>query len=286
MDTTNTYHLPTLAVDRVIRLALEEDIGRGDLTTNACVPKDAICDASFVGRESLVFCGGSILAAVYAHLDTEVSVQAEVRDGTKLEPGQVAAHVRGPTSAVLSGERVALNLIQRLSGTATLTRQYVDALPEGSKTRITDTRKTTPGLRALQRYAVRCGGGYNHREDLSTAVLIKDNHVAAAGGIGPAIAMARAHAPHTCRIECEVDTLEQIAEALKAGADIIMLDNFSLESMKTALETIGGRAFVEVSGDVKPGDVTDIAALGVDAISVGALTHSARASNIGLDWRS
>jgi nicotinate-nucleotide pyrophosphorylase (carboxylating) len=179
---------------------------------------------------------------------------------------------------------VALNFMQRLSGVSTMTRRFVDALPDGSTTRITDTRKTTPGMRAFERYAVRCGGGFNHREDLGAAVLIKDNHIAAAGGCRQAIERAKAYAPHTCRIECEVDTHEQLEEALSAGADIIMLDNFDDEAIQRALATVGGRAIVEASGGITLARVAVLGALGVDIISVGALTHSAPASDLGLDW--
>jgi len=174
--------------------------------------------------------------------------------------------------------------MQRLSGVASMTRRFVDALPEGSPTRITDTRKTTPGLRAFERYAVRCGGGHNHREDLGAAVLIKDNHIAAAGGCKEAIERARAYAPHTCRIECEVDTPAQLQEALAARADIIMLDNFDDDAVRDALRSIAGRAIVEVSGGITLERVKSLGALGVDVISVGALTHSAPSCDLGLDW--
>jgi nicotinate-nucleotide pyrophosphorylase (carboxylating) len=190
----------------------------------------------------------------------------------------------GPATSILLGERVALNFMQRLTGVSTMTRRFVDALPDGAPTRITDTRKTTPGLRALERYAVRCGGGFNHREDLGAAVLIKDNHIAAAGGCRKAISRARAYAPHTCRIECEVDDQAQLEEALAAGADVIMLDNFDDDQVRDAMRTIGGRAIVEVSGGITLDRVGTLGALGVDVISVGALTHSSPSSDLGLDW--
>jgi nicotinate-nucleotide pyrophosphorylase (carboxylating) len=192
--------------------------------------------------------------------------------------------LHGPARALLQGERVALNFVQRLCGIATLTRAYVDALPPGGRTRITDTRKTTPGLRALERYAVRCGGGYNHREDLSSAVLIKDNHIAAAGGIGEAVARSRERAPHTSRVECEVETMHQLEQALAAGVDIIMLDNFDDAALAQAVAKVAGRAMLEVSGGVTLERVPIIAKAGIDVISVGALTHSARAMDLGLDW--
>ena len=187
---------------------------------------------------------------------------------------------------MLTGERLALNFVQRLSGVATMTRRYVDALTAGSKTRITDTRKTTPGLRVLERYAVRCGGGHNHRDALSSAVLIKDNHIVACGGIAEAIRRARAHAPHTSRIECEVDTLEQLDEALAAGVDVLLLDNMDDATVAAAVERTAGRALLEASGGITLERVASLSRIGVDAISVGALTHSVRATDIGLDFAS
>jgi nicotinate-nucleotide pyrophosphorylase (carboxylating) len=209
-----------------------------------------------------------------------------VPDGTALERGGLIARVDGPAASILKGERVALNFIQRLSGIATLTGRYVSALPAGSKTRVVDTRKTTPGLRALERQAVRAGGGHNHREDLSSAVLIKDNHVAAAGGVAEAIRRCRAHAPHTTRIECEVDSIEQLEEALDAGADIILLDNFDDGMVEHAVRLNQGKALLEASGGITLERVAKLAALGVDIISVGALTHSAPSADIGLDWET
>jgi nicotinate-nucleotide pyrophosphorylase (carboxylating) len=211
-------------------------------------------------------------------------VDTLVEDGDRVEAGSPLAQISGPAASILLGERVALNFMQRLSGVASMTRRFVDALPEGSPTRITDTRKTTPGLRAFERYAVRCGGGHNHREDLGAAVLIKDNHIAAAGGCKEAIERARAYAPHTCRIECEVDTPAQLQEALAARADIIMLDNFDDDAVRDALRSIAGRAIVEVSGGITLERVKSLGALGVDVISVGALTHSAPSCDLGLDW--
>jgi nicotinate-nucleotide pyrophosphorylase (carboxylating) len=190
----------------------------------------------------------------------------------------------GHAQGILGGERVALNFAQRMSGIATMTRRFVDQLPEGSTTRIVDTRKTTPGLRALERYAVRCGGAHNHREDLSSAVLIKDNHISAAGGVAAAIHRARQHAPHTSRIECEVDNKEQLEEAIAAGAEVVLLDNFPDAVLREMVALVNGRALVEVSGGVKLDRVAAIAAAGVDVISVGALTHSAPAADLGLDW--
>ncbi|MBT8469550.1 MAG: carboxylating nicotinate-nucleotide diphosphorylase [Myxococcales bacterium] len=267
-----------------VRRALSEDIDRGDLTSEACVESTTIGTAELNCREPVVVCGLPILDEVYAQVDLLVDVERHVDDGDPCGEGKKLATISGPATSILLGERVALNFMQRLTGVSTMAKRFVDALPEGSSTRITDTRKTTPGLRAFERYAVRCGGGYNHREDLGAAVLIKDNHIAAAGGVGHAIERARAYAPHTCRIECEVDTPGQLQEALAAGADIVMLDNFDDEQVGDALTLVGGRALVEVSGGITLDRVARLGALGVDVISVGALTHSSPACDLGLDW--
>jgi nicotinate-nucleotide pyrophosphorylase (carboxylating) len=274
---------PTILAETV-RRALSEDIDRGDVTTEACVDPNQIGAATLRAREPLVVCGLPVAEEVYAQLDLLVDVDTLVEDGDRVEAGSPLAHISGPAASILLGERVALNFMQRLSGVSSMTRRFVDALPDGSATRITDTRKTTPGLRAFERYAVRCGGGHNHREDLGAAVLIKDNHIAAAGGCKEAIERARAYAPHTCRIECEVDTPAQLEEALAARADIIMLDNFDDEAVREALRSIAGRAIVEVSGGITLERVKTLGALGVDIISVGALTHSAPSCDLGLDW--
>lgn len=274
---------PTI-LSETVRRALSEDIDRGDITTEACVPPTAIGTAIVHAREAMVCCGLPILEEVYAQVDLLVDVDAHVGDGDAVDKGTALATLSGPASSILLGERVALNFMQRLTGVATMTRRFVGALPKGCATRITDTRKTTPGLRAFERYAVRCGGGYNHREDLGAAVLIKDNHIAAAGGCTKAIERARAYAPHTCRIECEVDSRAELEEAIAAGADIIMLDNFDNDQVRDALSLIAGRAIVEVSGGVTLERVTALGSLGVDVISVGALTHSSPSRDIGLDW--
>ena len=279
-------HLPPIDLTRVVAAALEEDLGRGDITTDACVPPSVPGHCAFRARAELVFAGGAVLAEVFRQVDPQVSVRDLVLDGTHLAPGGVIARVVGPAASILQGERVALNFVQRLAGVATLTRRHVDALPSGARTRIADTRKTTPGLRALERRAVRAGGGHNHREDLSAAVLIKDNHVAAAGGIAIAIQRCREHAPHTSRIECEVDSLTQLEEALAAGADIVLLDNFDDAMVERAVAINAGRALLEASGGITLARVTKLAQLGVDVISVGALTHSAAAVDIGLDWEA
>jgi len=274
---------PTILAETV-RRALSEDIDRGDITTEACVEPTAVGTATLNARERVVVCGLPVLEEVFAQIDLLVDVDSHVQDGDVVEAGTSIATLCGPATSILLGERVALNFLQRLTGVATMTRLFVDALPDGSATRITDTRKTTPGLRAFERYAARCGGGHNHREDLGAGVLIKDNHIAAAGGCTAAIERARAYAPHPCRIECEVDTLAQLEEALAAGADIVMLDNFNDDQVRDALALIDGRAIVEVSGGITLERVAALGALGVDVISVGALTHSSPACDLGLDW--
>jgi nicotinate-nucleotide pyrophosphorylase (carboxylating) len=274
---------PTILAETV-RRALSEDIDRGDITSEACVEPTALGTATLNARERVVVCGLPIIEEVFAQVDLLVDVDAHVQDGDVVEAGTSIATLCGPATSILLGERVALNFLQRLTGVATMTRAFVDALPGGSGTRITDTRKTTPGLRAFERYAVRCGGGHNHREDLGAAVLIKDNHIAAAGGCTQAIERARAYAPHTCRIECEVDTPAQLEEALAAGADIVMLDNFNDEEVRDALASVDGRAIVEVSGGITLERIAALGALGVDVISVGALTHSSPSCDLGLDW--
>jgi nicotinate-nucleotide pyrophosphorylase (carboxylating) len=276
-----------ISLSRIVALALEEDVGRGDITTDSCVPREVQGSCLFRARAGLVVSGGDIIREVFRQLDPNVVVRGLVADGTWLTKDGVIAQVSGSAASLLKGERVALNFIQRLSGIATLTRRYVDALAKGSHTRIADTRKTTPGLRALERQAVRAGGGHNHREDLGSAVLIKDNHVAAAGGVAQAITRCRANAPHTSRIECEVDSLEQFETALAAGADIVLLDNFDDEMVQQAV-TINrartSRAILEASGGITLERITRLSSLGVDVISVGALTHSAPSVDIGLDW--
>jgi nicotinate-nucleotide pyrophosphorylase (carboxylating) len=270
----------------VVARALAEDLGRGDVTTDACVPESVLGRCAFRARSPLVSAGGAIIPEVFRQIDHHVEVSDLVVDGTALAPGAVMAHVTGSAASILKGERVALNFIQRLCGTATLTRRFVDALPQGSRTRIVDTRKTTPGLRALERLAVRAGGGHNHREDLSSAVLIKDNHIAAAGGVERAILRCRERAPHTTRIECEVDSLAQLEQALNAKADIVLLDNFSDDMVTDAVRINKGRAILEASGNMSIARVGKLAELGVDIISIGALTHSAPAADIGLDWEA
>jgi nicotinate-nucleotide pyrophosphorylase (carboxylating) len=273
-----------LAFERIVALALDEDLASGDLTTEACIPADAQAVAHAVARGRLVACGGPVFAQVFSRIDPSLHVTACVTEGAEVAAGTVLWTVRGSARSILMGERVALNFVQRMCGVATMARRYVDAVPEGCKARITDTRKTTPGLRALERYAVRAGGAHNHRDDLGAAVLIKDNHVAACGGVRLAIERARAFAPHTSRIECEVDTLEQLDEALAAKADVVLLDNMDTPTVAEAVRRARGKALTEASGGVTLARVADLARAGVDCISVGALTHSAPAVDIGLDF--
>ena len=275
---------PRFVVRDLVQRALLEDLGRGDVTTDATVPPDLAGKAALVAREPLVVSGLDVFCQVYAELDPSVSVARLSEDGATLDRGAIGARVEGPAASILKGERVALNLVQRMSGVATKTRTFVEALPAGSRTRIADTRKTTPGLRVLERYAVRCGGGHNHRDDLSSAVLIKDNHIAAAGGVRVAIQRARAHAPHTSRIECEVDRMEQLREAIDAKVDVVLLDNFDDSALAEAVAFVAGRALLEVSGGVTLERIPRIAAAGIDVISAGGLTHSARAVDLALDW--
>ncbi len=276
--------LPRVLLDDIVSRALAEDLGSGDVTTEACVPEERRAIANGVARREMVACGIPVAERVFELVDPSLHFEAKVNDGARVPAKTVPFVVGGRAKSILMGERVALNLSQRMSGVATATRRYVDAVPSGCLTRITDTRKTTPGLRLLERYAVRRGGGHNHRNDLGSAVLIKDNHIVVAGGVRPAIEAARARAPHTSRIECEVDSLEQLEEALAAKADIVLLDNMDTPTVEEAVRRTRGRALLEASGGITFERVADLARAGVDAISVGALTHSTPAADIGLDF--
>ncbi|NWF80197.1 MAG: carboxylating nicotinate-nucleotide diphosphorylase [Chloroflexi bacterium] len=282
----HNFDLPTDLIRDVVTQALREDIGTGDLTTLAAVPADAQAAARFVFREPGIVCGLPLLNAVFAAVDPALTVTHHVAEGAQLEPGQAAASLAGPARGLLTGERVALNLFQRLSGIATLTARYVAAL-HGSGARILDTRKTTPGLRALEKYAVRVGGGINHRFGLYDGVMLKDNHLAilAAQGVDLAAAVARARAAvgPMVRVEVEVETVAQAAAAAAAGADMILLDNMPPEQLRAAVAAVAGRARTEASGGITLQSIRAVAESGVDFISVGALTHSARALDIGLD---
>lgn len=264
----------------IIDRALAEDLASGDVTSRASVPTDAETSARLIAKAPLCLAGIAVAAAAFHRVDPRIVVEPLVRDGEAAKPGALLARVRGDARSLLAGERTALNLLQRMCGVATLTRAHVDAA--AGRCRITDTRKTMPGLRALDRYAVRCGGGHNHRNDLGAGVLIKENHIRAAGGITAAIAGARRHAPHTLRIECEVTDLRELREALEAGAEAILLDNMDDAAIAEAVKITGGRALLEVSGNVDLARVAAVAALGVDLISVGKLTHSAPAADISL----
>ena len=277
---------PSYLLDQLVDLALSEDLAGGDLTTEATVGVTDRAIARAVAHSPLVVCGGDVFARVFYRVDPGVRVERRIAEGERAEPDDVLWIAEGATRSLLMAERTALNFAQRMSGTATLTRQFVDALPDNALTRIVDTRKTTPGLRFLERYAVRCGGGHNHRDSLGSAVLIKDNHIVAAGGVVEAIERARKHAPHTSRIEIEVESLDMLDEALEAGADVVMLDNFAHDQIAVAVERAHGRALVEVSGGITVSRISALASVGVDVISVGALTHSAPAADIGLDIES
>jgi nicotinate-nucleotide pyrophosphorylase (carboxylating) len=267
----------------IVQRALAEDLGGGDPTTEATVDEHALALGRALAKGEIVVCGGDVFRAVFEAVDRSLEVVIEAEDGARAVRGDVLWTVRGNARAILMAERTALNFVQRLSGIATLARRFVDALPPGSRTRVTDTRKTTPGLRLLERYAVRTGGAHNHRDTLSSAVLIKDNHIVAAGGISEALRRARKVASHTSRIEIEVESLAALDEALDAGADIVMLDNFAPDAVAEAVKRAAGRAVIEVSGSVTVERIPELARLGVDVVSVGALTHSAPAADIGLD---
>ena len=268
-------------LNRLIGRALAEDVGTGDITTQSTVPYDTMITGKFIAKTSGVLCGTEIAKAVFAYVDAQVKMETFFKDGDKVDKGDVIGTVEGRAVSVLTGERLALNFMQRLSGIATCTRQAVDEVT-GYAVKIIDTRKTTPGLRVMEKYAVRTGGGYNHRITLADGVLIKDNHIKAAGGITPAVKAARENAPHTLKIEVEVENLDMVNEALQAGADIIMLDNMSNELMAQAVKLIDKRALVEASGNMDEKNLKEVAATGVDLISIGALTHTIKPMDISL----
>ena len=276
--------LPRLLVEPIVRAALLEDLGRaGDITTDAIVPPDARMAGVIAARQPGVISGVDAASIAFALVDPAVSVAIERGDGAQVAPGDVVLRIEGPARAILMAERVALNLLCRMSGVATATHGLVEAARPHGKASIVCTRKTTPGLRALEKHAVRAGGGSNHRFGLDDAVLIKDNHVAVAGGIVPAIERARARAGHLVKIECEVDTLDQLAEALSAGIDAVLLDNMGPEMLARAVTMIDGRALSEASGRITRETVGAVAASGVDLISCGWITHSAAIIDLGLD---
>ena len=274
---------PEAILDAVVRGALAEDLGlAGDITSQACIAPGTQLQAALTARQAGVVAGLDCVRLALAALDPGVELQLLRHDADAIEAGELLARLDGDAQAILAAERTGLNLLGRLCGIATLTAAYVAAV-EGTGARIADTRKTTPGLRALEKYAVRCGGGLNHRYGLDDAILIKDNHVAACGGVGAALARAKAAAGHLVMIEVEVDSLEQLDEALPFDPDVIMLDNFSLEQLREAVRRTAGRIRLEASGGVSLQSVRAIAETGVDVISVGALTHSAPALDVGLD---
>jgi nicotinate-nucleotide pyrophosphorylase (carboxylating) len=275
------------AVERLVLMALEEDAPWGDITSQAFIPPQARLRAHLVAREAGVLCGNDVFTAAMQLTDPAIEVEFAVQDGDHFPQGSVLATVQGSARGILRAERIGLNFVQRLSGIATLTAKYV-AAAAGTRARIVDTRKTTPGLRLLERYAVRCGGGHNHRSSLSDAVLLKDNHLAIltrdpGHSLTATLLGSRARLPHTIHFEVEVDRLDQVDAVLDAGVDTILLDNFSTQDLRAAVAHIAGRCLVEASGGVALERIAEIAATGVDLISVGALTHSARWLDIGLD---
>jgi nicotinate-nucleotide pyrophosphorylase (carboxylating) len=277
--------LPTVLVEPVVRRALLEDLGRaGDITTDAIVPAGLRTTTVLAARQPGVVAGLDVAALAFRLIDPAIEMAVEKPDGSVLLPGDVIATVRGPARGILTGERVALNFLGHMSGIASATAGIVAAV-RPHKARITCTRKTMPNLRAFQKYALRVGGGSNHRFGLDDAVLVKDNHVAVAGGIGPALARVRDAVGHLVKVELEVDTLEQLAEALAIGVDAVLLDNMGPDTLRQAVEMVAGRAVTEASGRITPATASAIAASGVDLISIGWLTHSATVLDIGLDHR-
>lgn len=277
------FDLSPLLIEDAIRAALAEDLGRaGDITTQATIPASASARAVIAAREAGVVAGLPLARAAFAQLDRRVVFETAKEDGDRVAPGDVVARIEGPARAVLSAERVALNYMGRLSGVASLTARYAERIAH-TKAKVCDTRKTTPLLRAFEKYAVRCGGGANHRFGLDDAVLIKDNHIAVAGGVAPALRAAKSFAGHLTKIEIEVDSLDQLQEVLAEGADVVLLDNMSPDQLRRAVEMVAGRMICEASGGVTLAMVAAIAETGVDLISVGALTHSAPVLDLGLD---
>jgi len=267
--------------DDLIRKALDEDLGTGDLTTDLVIPADVRAEAYMIAKEAFVLAGLDVACHVFSMHSPEVSFSRRAEDGDAVRKNDLILEVEGPLRALLSGERVALNFLQHLSGIATMTRRFVQAV-EGTRARILDTRKTLPGLRGVEKYAVRVGGGWNHRGTLSEGILLKDNHISACGGIRPATEKLKEATPHLLRIEVEVRNLEEVTEALEAGADMLLLDNMTIEEIRKAVVLVQGRVPLEVSGGVDLASVREIALTGVDFISVGRLTHSAPAADISM----
>ena len=270
-----------IRADELIRMALAEDVTSEDVSTNSVLRGAALGEAELICKQKGVIAGLPVFARAFQLLDAGVKIVFYAKDGDRVEKGQKLATVRGDMRAILTGERTALNFLQRMSGIATYTAQMAELLA-GSGLRLVDTRKTTPNMRIFEKYAVRVGGGGNHRWNLSDAVLLKDNHIGAAGGVKQALAAAKAYAPFTMKIEVETETLEQVKDAVEAGADIIMLDNMTAEQMKEAVRLIGGRALVEISGNVTKESVSKLREIGADVVSSGALTHSAPILDVSL----
>lgn len=271
-------------IDKVVLNALEEDMPYGDITTDSLIPEERMVEAKFLAKADGVICGMPVAERVFKLIDARTTLEILKNDGQAVQKGEILAILRGPAAAVLKGERTALNLLQRLSGIATRTHCFAE-LVKDYPVSVADTRKTTPGLRYLEKYAVRCGGGRNHRYSLSDAVMLKDNHIAAGGGILSAVRTVRASIPHTVKIEVEVENMDMVREALESGADIIMLDNMDIAAMAEAVRVIGGRALVEASGDVTEERIRAIAETGVDIISIGCITHSVKALDISLRFK-
>lgn len=277
------YGIDAYSLNEFLKATLKEDIGFGDVTSLSTVARDKTAKGKFIAKQSGVFCGTAVLEGIFGGIYADTCLNMAVSEGERIEKGQLIATVEGNARSVLAGERTALNIVQHLSGVATATAEYVKKL-EGTKARVTETRKTTPGMRFLEKYAVRVGGGSNHRFNLSDGILIKDNHIAAAGGITKAVKMAKANASHLLKLEVEVESIEGLLEAIEAGADVVMLDNMDLETTKKAVEAAAGRVLLEASGNMDEKDVRAIAEAGVDIISFGALTHSVKALDISLKF--
>ncbi len=278
-----SFELPPFLVEDAVRAALAEDLGRaGDVTTQAIIPESAAARAVIAAREAGVVAGLPFAREAFAQMSSNVCFEAWQADGDAVQPGAIVARIEGPARAILSAERVALNYLGHLSGIASLTAAYAQRIAH-AKARVCDTRKTTPLMRAFEKYAVRCGGGANHRFGLDDAVLIKDNHIAVAGGVVPALRAAKAFVGHLTKIEIEVDTLDQLSEVVAEGADAVLLDNMPPDILRAAVALVNGRMICEASGGVTLDTVAAIAETGVDLISVGALTHSARVLDLGLD---
>lgn len=273
-----------IIIDSIIKNALKEDLGWGDVTTDFTIPDKTVIGGNFIAKEEGIICGIEVCRRVFEIMDESIVFNVFLKDGQRVYKGDIIAEISGNASSILKGERTALNFLQRMSGIATMTSKYVSEI-SGLKTRIADTRKTAPGLRILDKYSVRIGGGFNHRFNLSDMVLIKDNHIKAAGGITPAVAAAKDKGSHALKIEVEVESIKELIESIEAGADIVMLDNMTLDMMKEAVSIAGGKVLLEASGNITIGgekSVRAVAETGVDIISAGALTNSVNAMDISL----